>query len=84
MLGSGAYSTVYAGYFKDDKTPIAIKCVKTENMSAEDRIALQEEVRILGMLNHPNIIRLESYIEKDEKKYIITEKVPEGITFVEN
>lgn len=82
VLGTGAYSVVYAGHRVDhplDK--IAVKCIDSAKLSHGDLRALDEEVRILKLLNHPNIVNMLSFIHEGTHYYIIMEKVNGGELF---
>ena len=58
-LGEGSYAVVRRGFEKSvpDKC-WAIKCVDKQELSGPDLDALQDEVEILGSINHPNVMRL--------------------------
>ena len=59
---------------QDRNQEVAIKVINTAALSAGDLQALDEEVRILKLINHPNIITLEDFVPKDKTYYIIMEK----------
>jgi hypothetical protein len=62
QLGRGAYAPVYYGYHKTHETPVAIKRIDLgELIRKNPRNGVQQlknEVRIMQMANHPNIVRL--------------------------
>lgn len=55
-LGSGAYSSVFLVKRLKDSQTYAMKKVKLNNISEQDRRNALNEVRILASINHPNII----------------------------
>ena len=55
-IGRGAYGTVYLCRRKCDGRHVIIKDIPVEQMSGEERRAALNEVHVLQMLKHPNII----------------------------
>lgn len=80
-LGKGAYSKVYKGYYirnteVNSKEWVAIKKMNMEQINAHN--FLENEIKIMERLNHPNILNMIDVIERknssDEKVlYIILE-----------
>ena len=59
LLGKGSYSRVYIGYNLITNTTVAIKLINLAiNDSKSLRTRTNEEIEILQMINHPNIIKL--------------------------
>ena len=64
-IGRGAYGTVYLCRRNSDGCHVIIKQIPVEEMSKEERVAAKNEVQVLSMLKHPNIIAyLESFVEE--------------------
>lgn len=55
-IGRGAYGTVYLCRRKCDGRHVIIKDIPVEQMTGEERRAALNEVHVLQMLKHPNII----------------------------
>lgn len=55
-IGRGAYGTVYLCRRKRDGRHVIIKDIPVEQMTGEERRAALNEVHVLQMLKHPNII----------------------------
>ena len=61
------------------KMRYAVKIMFKEELSHEDIDLVNEEVAILAMLDHPNVVRyIESY-EDDTNLYIVMEYLEESI-----
>jgi len=85
VLGRGSYATVRRGRKKKrgPKDPdVAVKVVKTSRLDDEEKKGLEEEIRILLKLDHPNIVKLhEVYIAKQRKVYLVMELLEGGEMF---
>lgn len=78
-IGRGAYGTVYLCRRNSDRCHVIIKQIPVEEMSKEERVAAKNEVQVLSMLKHPNIIAyLESFVE--EKALMIVMEYAQGGT----
>ena len=65
-IGKGTFSTVKLGEHIKTKQKVAIKILNKDKIKAqEDSIRIKREIKILSMMDHPNII----------KTYKITENV---------
>jgi len=78
-IGRGAYGTVYLCRRISDGCLFIIKQIPVEEMSREERQAAMNEVQVLSMLKHPNIIAYsESFFE--EKALMIVMEYAQGGT----
>ncbi|KAF0988673.1 hypothetical protein HZS_2956, partial [Henneguya salminicola] len=82
ILGKGNFSQVRLAIHILTKKEVAIKIIDKSNLTASLLIKLEREVRILKMLDHPNIgiyhlihiiVKLYEVIEKDNYLYLIME-----------
>lgn len=73
MIGYGAFGRVFKSYnLCDPSIQVAIKVIDKEAMD-EDFECLIEELRILSLLDHPNIVNhIETY---DDKNYVYIGKL---------
>ena len=79
IIGRGAYGTVYLCRRLSDGCLFIIKQIPVEEMTKEERQAAMNEVQVLSMLNHPNIIGyFESFVE--EKALMIVMEYAQGGT----
>ena len=76
-LGRGSFSTVYLGENIINQEKIAIKKISLEKYKSI-AIDIQNEIKILQKLNHPNIVSLVHRAIKDNQLYIILEYCPLG------
>lgn len=64
LVGKGAFGVVFRGYLKSDpQTAVAIKQVKF------DASFCNREVFILGLLNHPNCVRMIKHFVENSKDF---------------
>ena len=79
-LGAGGMSRVYKGHDKDLDRFVAIKELRSElQSSSETSERFTREARALARLDHPNIIKVYSFLKKQNANYFIMEYV-DGIT----
>lgn len=79
-LGTGMFSNVFLFRSKlDPKMRYAVKIMFKEELTYEDIELVNEEVTILAMLDHPNVVRyIESY-EDETNLFIVMEFLEESI-----
>jgi len=78
VLGKGTYGTVFRVCRLSDGQKYAMKQVDIKKMSAKERKALVNEVRVLAALDSPYIIRFyEAFIEED-KLHVVTDYAAYG------
>lgn len=85
-LGTGAFSKVVKGAKRmpdgSEGLAVAIKCIsKTSDLKAEDVSSLQEEVDVLGSIDHPNVIKLYDFFEEKKMYYMVIELMEGGELF---
>jgi serine/threonine protein kinase len=74
VIGSGFSSVVYRGYKDNDKSQVvAIKVVQLHGMRSHRRLLLEKEIKILKMVEHPNILAFKDLYWTINNCYIITE-----------
>ncbi|CAK9865980.1 unnamed protein product [Sphagnum jensenii] len=84
LIGSGAYGCVYMGLNLDSGELIAVKqvCISVNNITKERAQAhiqeLEEEVKLLRNLSHPNIVCYLGTAREEEALNIFLEFVPGG------
>jgi serine/threonine protein kinase len=78
-MGTGSYSVVYRGRSLLDNRPVAIKVVNKSLI--KDELAyenMKKEIKIMGELDHPNIIKFHAVFQTVNNIYIIMEYCNEG------
>ncbi|CAN8294885.1 unnamed protein product [Cochlearia groenlandica] len=84
LIGRGAFGTVYMGMNLDSGELIAVKQVLiTTNCASKEKTQahiqeLEEEVKLLKNLSHPNIVRYLGTVREDDTLNILLEFVPGG------
>ena len=85
-IGEGRFANVYKSIHKPSKRIVSIKILEKQNISSKEMDMIQNEIEILKLCQHPNILKLYDVLENNEKIYIITELI-EGVdlfTFLED
>ena len=85
-IGEGKFANVYKSMHKPSKRMVSIKILEKHSLSSKELEMIHNEIEILKLCQHPNILKLYDIIENNEKIYIITELI-EGVdlfTYLEN
>jgi len=77
-LGKGHFGKVYLGEHKVTKEKVAIKSVKRKLMSPNELAQQRQEIEVLKMCQHPNIVRMQDCFENDRSLYMILEFLQGG------
>ena len=81
-IGKGTFSTVKLGENVKTKQKVAIKILNKEKIKAkEDLNRIKREIKILSMMDHPNIIKTYKITENEKNYYIIMEYCNGGELF---
>ena len=80
MLGEGAYGKVVKVRHKVSKVLRAMKIINKDKMSlgSEEEQALINEINVVKSLDHPNIMKVYEFFNKDNSLYIISELLSGG------
>ncbi|XP_078180041.1 mitogen-activated protein kinase kinase kinase NPK1-like isoform X4 [Carex rostrata] len=84
IIGCGTFGPVFMGMNLDSGELLAVKqvCMETSNDSEEEAQAhireLEEEVKLLKSLSHPNIVRYLGTVREENTLNILLEFVPGG------
>jgi len=66
-LGQGSFGKVKLGTHQRTHKKVALKLIEHAQASPKDLINIEREGRIMGLLDHPNIVRLHEIIEIADK-----------------
>jgi len=80
LLGKGSFSHVYKAVNLESKEEYAIKRIDKKHVSKNlvSLLSLEEEIKIMRMLDHPNIIKLYEVYEDEQYIYMIEEYLRGG------
>mmetsp|Transcript_9864 Transcript_9864/g.25377 ORF Transcript_9864/g.25377 Transcript_9864/m.25377 type:complete len:612 (-) Transcript_9864:312-2147(-) len=79
FVGSGHFGEVHAAVNNESNDRYAIKILQLENQLAlEDVVALEQEIRAIKVLTHPNIVRLFDLIHGKNQICLIMTYLPGG------
>ncbi|CAM6055151.1 unnamed protein product, partial [Sphagnum tenellum] len=81
VIGRGAFGTVYLCRRLSDGRLVIIKQIPVEQLNKLDRQATVNEVRILAMLDHPNIIAYHESFLQDQAMMIVMEYAGGGTLY---
>ncbi|KAF8017822.1 hypothetical protein BT93_H2889 [Corymbia citriodora subsp. variegata] len=77
LIGEGGFGRVFKGYLDEKRiNPIAIKRLNPESMQGFKE--WESEVKFLGRLSHPNVVRLLGYCLEDKELLLVYEFMPKG------
>ncbi len=80
-IGSGAFSEVYLCFRNSDSKKFAVKIISKINFANKDKINLKNEISILKLVSHPNIIHLDGFFETQTNIYFVIEYIEGGDLF---
>ena len=80
-IGDGAFSYVYKCERIVDKKIFAVKIISKENLDSTNKLNLKNEISILKLVSHPNIIHMEDFFETQDKIYFVIELIDDGDLF---
>ncbi|CAM9687657.1 unnamed protein product, partial [Hapterophycus canaliculatus] len=80
-LGKGAFSIVKSATRIADGLKCAVKVVERRNLGKGDLEALRSEAKLLGELDHPNIVKLHGWYEEEKTLYMALELCEGGELF---
>ncbi|KAF9127452.1 Suppressor of Sensor Kinase (SLN1) [Mortierella sp. 14UC] len=72
-IGSGTFGTVYLGTNSDTGELIAVKEIRFQNASMSLVKSIHDEMRVMKMLHHPNIVRYDNIEVHRHKVFIFME-----------
>eukprot|EP00826_Nyctotherus_ovalis_P003477 TRINITY_DN10709_c0_g1_i8.p2 TRINITY_DN10709_c0_g1~~TRINITY_DN10709_c0_g1_i8.p2 ORF type:complete len:192 (+),score=66.54 TRINITY_DN10709_c0_g1_i8:441-1016(+) len=80
LLGEGSFSHVYKAVSVEDKKEVAIKrIVKNEIVqNTTSLLSLEEEIKIMRTLDHPDILKLYEVCEDESHVYMVEEYLKGG------
>jgi tRNA A-37 threonylcarbamoyl transferase component Bud32 len=75
-IGEGGMGTVYEGYDKNLKRPVAIKRLRPElQKNARERARFIKEAELVAALQHPHTVQIYTIIQNDEDTHIVFEYI---------
>ena len=74
FLGTGAYGKVFLGSNSANKSmKVAIKTISKKKLTEKAILEINDEIKILQTLDHPNIIRYHETFENEKFFYLVME-----------
>jgi calcium/calmodulin-dependent protein kinase I len=81
ILGEGASAVVRKGIKRDTGDAYAIKIIDKESMGEVELESLYNELKIMSIIDHPNIVRVYEYYECHGVIFIVMELMSGGELF---
>jgi len=81
ILGEGGFATVRSGRHKLTGKKVAIKTIDLFKIQSDKLEMLQNEVEVMKMLDHPNIVRLYETFSEEDKLHLVMEHCAGGDLF---
>ena len=81
VLGSGGFATVRKAVNRITKNSFAIKTIDLCKIRPEQLHLLRDEIEIMKMLDHPNVIKLYETFEEESKLHLVLELCEGGDLF---
>ncbi|KAI9730165.1 MAG: hypothetical protein M1818_008259 [Claussenomyces sp. TS43310] len=80
IIGKGAFASVYMITTKFDGTPFAAKELEKRRFMKNGILdqKVENEMNIMSLIHHPNIVQYIEHVDWDEYLYLILEYVPNG------
>ncbi|XP_072994562.1 calmodulin-binding receptor-like cytoplasmic kinase 2 isoform X2 [Typha latifolia] len=76
-IGQGGFGTVYKGTLDDGKL-VAVKRAKKTMHDSHVSVEFKSEIKIMGRVEHLNLVKFYGYLEDGDEKIIVVEYVPNG------
>ncbi|KAL2103429.1 hypothetical protein ACEWY4_000297 [Coilia grayii] len=76
-LGEGSFSEVRVAQHRRTKRLVAVKCIRKRVLKGKESM-LENEITVLGKINHENIVSLEETFETPSKLYLVMTLVTGG------
>jgi serine/threonine-protein kinase ULK/ATG1 len=76
QIGTGSFATVWLA--TKDQTPVAIKAVDRSRLTKKLRANLDDEIKILGSVKHPNLVAFVDAVPRPERIYVVLEFLAGG------
>lgn len=80
-IGKGAYSCVHKCIRISDSKEFAVKIIDKSHFDDIDKLNLKNEISILKLVSHPNIIHMEGFYESSTHIYFIIDLIESGDLF---
>jgi serine/threonine protein kinase len=80
-LGKGKFSTVYKCQNKETGEYVAMKHIHKPSLSEREREFLREEIQIIKLISHPNIVTMRETFETFNYMFIIMDAAEGGELF---
>lgn len=82
LIGQGSYGKVYEAIHRLTKKKVALKCIEKIKCRSPDAVPkIFNEVEILSLCNHNNIVKILEVFENNKFYFLATEFVEKGDLF---
>jgi len=81
QIGFGGFSSVFKCKRIQDNINFAVKIISKTNMKVIEKLNLKNEISILKLVSHPNIIHMDAFFETQSNIYFVFELIEDGDLF---
>lgn len=81
LLGEGAFSQVYKAWDKVSSKYVAIKIINKQNLTEKQLKNVDEEIKIMKQVDHPNLLKLLDNHQTKYNHFLILEHIHGGEIF---
>lgn len=72
-LAEGSFGKVYKGYHRETGRIVAIKIISKSKMEESELEVQNNEIELLKVIDHPNVVQLVDYFEDPQTIYLVLE-----------
>lgn len=80
-IGRGKFSLVYNVRHRETNELFAMKYIDKEKLTLKEKEFLREEIQIVKMISHPNVVQMKEIYENKDHMFIIMECIQGGELF---
>jgi len=81
QLNSGSCGTVFRAMHRESRDVVAVKAIQRSKISASDDLSIMNEIFIMCLLDHPQIIKVIDFFEEPDWYLIVMELMAGGDLF---
>ena len=73
FIAEGSFGKVFKGYHRDTGRMVAVKQISKAKMEERELEVQTNEIELLKVIDHPNVVQLIDYFEDPQNIYLILE-----------
>ena len=81
VIGTGGQATVYRAETRMTRQPAAVKIISKDELEVKCEGRIRQEIRILKVVSHTNVMQLYDVFETEERMYVVSEVLTAGTLY---